>query len=164
MMAMHPAVLFLGTANAARSILAEAMLARLGRGAFRAYSAGSRPSGRIDAAALDFLTGRGYATDGLRSKSWDEFAGEGAPALDIVITLENRLIGEVCPVFWTGRPVSSHWPLPEEDGPEEDGPEEKGIEGAHAILNRRIAALVALPFADLDAISLQMRLDAIGRS
>lgn len=159
MMAMLRTVLFLGTANRARSILAEATLAHLGRGAFRAYSAGSRPSGRIDAAALEFLTGRGYATDGLRSKSWDEFAGEGAPALDIVITLENRLIGEVCPVFWTGRPVSSHWPLPEEDGPE-DG----WLEDAHAILKRRIAALVALPFADIDAISLQMRLDAIGRS
>ncbi len=154
MMAMPHAVLFLGTANATRSILAEAMLAHLGQGTLRAYSAGSRPSGRLDPATLDFLTGHGYATQGLRSKSWDEFAGEDAPALDIVITLENSLIGEVCPVFWTGRPVSSHWPLPEEGG----------IEAAHAILKRRIAALVALPFADFDAIALQMRLDTIGRS
>lgn len=159
MMAMPRTVLFLGTANAARSILAEAMLAHSGQGTFRAYSAGSRPSGCLDHATLDFLAGLGYATARLRSKSWDEFAGEGAPALDIVITLENSLIGEVCPVFWTGQPVSSHWPLPEGKGSRESA-----LEGAHAILKRRIAALVALPFADLDTIALQIRLDKIGRS
>lgn len=153
-MAMPRAVLFLGTANSARSILAEAMLARHGQDAFRAYSAGARPTGRVDPATLAFLAQHGYATAGLQSKSWDIFAGERAPALDIVITLENSLIGEICPVFWTGRPASSHWPLPEEDG----------LDAVHAILERRIAALIALPFPDLDALGLQMRLDAIGRN
>jgi len=147
------AVLFLGTSNTGRSILAEAMLTRLGEGAFRAYSAGSHPAPALDPAILAYLTQQRYPTELLRPKSWDEFAGEDAPALDIVVTLSNSLIGEVCPVFWTGRPTTTHWPL------REDAP----LDVIHDALARRIAALIELPFDSVDAMGLQMKLDAIGR-
>jgi protein-tyrosine-phosphatase len=153
-MATPRAVLFLGTANAARSILAECILTRLGNGGFRAHSAGSHPAGVVAAEILTYLRKHEYSVEGLRSKTWDEFAGEDAPTLDIVITLSNSLIGAVCPVFWTGRPATSHWPLPDGDD----------LDRIHDILERRIAALVALPVAEFDAMTLQMKLDAIGRS
>ena len=153
-MAKHSSVLFLGLENARASVLAESMLRQMGGGAFRAHSAGSRPSGSIDPDTLAFLKDHGYPCEGLRSKSWDEFADDGAPALDIVVTLSNRLIGEICPVFWTGRPVTTHWPLPENAGLDEMEP----------ILARRIGALTAPPLGEFDAIQQQMRLDAIDRS
>jgi arsenate reductase len=148
------AVLFLGTTNARASILAECILSATNRGAWRAYSAGSHPAATLNPHLLDFLARHDYPATGLRPKSWDEFAGEGAPALDIVITLSNDLIGVVCPVFWTGRPTSSHWPLPD------DG----SLEAIRAILLRRIEALSDLALDELDVVTLQMRLDAIGRS
>lgn len=153
-MAKLSSVLFLGLENTRASILAESMLRQRGSGVFRAYSAGSRPSGSIDPDTLTFLKARGYPCDGLRSKSWDEFADDGAPALDVVVTLSDRLIGEICPVFWTGRPVTTHWPLPDD----------ASLDDMEIILARRIGALTTLPLGELDAIQQQMRLDAIGRS
>ena len=147
------AILFLGIENARISLLAEAILGYKGEARFRAYSAGSHPAAAPEADLIAFLAQHDYRTQHMRTKSWDEFAGEGAPALDVVVTLHNRLIGEICPVFWTGRPVSSHWPMPENSM----------LDECHAILSRRISALVALPLGELDAVTLQMRLDAIGR-
>jgi len=149
-------ILFLGTVNGARSVMAQRILARLGEGRFRAFSAGSRPSDGLDSLVVEFLRSRGHAVETFRPKTWDDFAGEGAPALDIVITLSNSLIGDICSVHWTGRPVTTHWPLRH--------PTEWGeLENAYDQLESQIERLVALPFASLDQVSLQAALDAIGR-
>ena len=108
-------VLFLCTGNSARSILGEAILNRLGDGEFRAFSAGSKPVGQVNPGALELLTERGYPTEGLRSKSWDEFARSGAPVLDHVITVCNNAAGETCPV-WPGHPATDHWDIDDPAG------------------------------------------------
>jgi arsenate reductase (thioredoxin) len=156
-------VLFLCTGNSARSILAEAILSKLGGGKFRAFSAGSQPKGAVNPHTLALLKSLGYETGGLRSKSWSEFARPGAPALDFVFTVCDNAAGEACPL-WPGQPMTAHWGVP-------DPAEAKGswaevalaFKDAYRMLNQRIGVFVALPIRSLDQLSLQMRLKEIGR-
>jgi arsenate reductase len=155
-------VLFLCTGNTARSILAEAILNKDGRGRFRAYSAGSQPKGTINPIALRLLQRLEYPTGGLRSKSWQEFAKPGAPVMDFVFTVCDNAAGEACPV-WPGRPVTAHWGI--EDPAAVEGSEaEKGaafIE-AHRLLKNRIDAFINLPLKSIDALALGPKLREIG--
>ena len=156
-------VLFLCTGNSARSVLAEAILNRRGEGRFRAYSAGSRPKGAVHPMALELLRERGYETSGLRSKSWDEFAKPGAPSLDFVFTVCDNAAGESCPL-WPGMPMTAHWGV--EDPAAFEGPEEAQralFRRVYVELERRIELFASLPVDALDRISLQARLDEIGR-
>ena len=135
-------VLFLCTGNSARSILSEAILNRLGDGRFRAFSAGSKPVGRVNPGALELLGRREYPTDELRSKSWDEFAGPDAPAMDYVITVCNNAAGETCPV-WPGHPATEHWDIADPAGVGETDEERRAaFEEAYAVLNKRIEKFV----------------------
>jgi len=135
-------VLFLCTGNSARSILSEAILNRLGDGRFRAFSAGSKPVGRVNPGALELLGRREYPTDELRSKSWDEFAGPDAPAMDYVITVCNNAAGETCPV-WPGHPATEHWDIADPAGVGETDEERcAAFEEAYAVLNKRIEKFV----------------------
>jgi arsenate reductase len=157
-------VLFLCTGNSARSIMAEALLNAMGRGRFKAYSAGSRPTGRVNPFALELLQQNGLPVAGLRSKSWDEFARPGAPAMDFVFTVCDSAAGEACPI-WPGQPVSAHWGM--EDPAAVGGDDEKrraAFRRAYELLQRRIGLLLRLPVADLDRAALAARLNAIGRS
>jgi protein-tyrosine-phosphatase len=156
-------VLFLCTGNSARSILAECALNRLGRGRFRAYSAGSYPRGTVHPYALDLLRRENYRVDGLRSKGWDEFAAPDAPKLDFVVTVCDSAAREACPV-WPGQPITAHWSLP--DPAAIDGNEaEKRSAFADTLqaLEHRMGLLVALPIDSFDELALQNRLRAIGR-
>jgi arsenate reductase len=136
-------VLFLCTGNSARSILAEALLNRDRGGRFHAFSAGSFPRGAVHPMALEVLRDRGVPTDGLRSKSWDEFAGAGAPPLDLVVTVCDNAAGETCPI-WPGHPAREHWGLP--DPAAVEGPGQKAaFEAAFDALQTRIAAFLARP-------------------
>ena len=135
-------VLFLCTGNSARSILSEAILDRVGEGRFRAFSAGSKPAGRVNPGALELLAGREYPTADLRSKSWDEFAGPDAPAMDYVITVCNNAAGETCPV-WPGHPATEHWDISDPAGVGETDEERRAaFEAAYAVLRKRIEAFV----------------------
>lgn len=157
-------VLFLCTGNSARSILGEAILARAGAGRFRAWSAGSHPKGEVHPYALEILGTLGHPLTGLRSKSWNEFAREGAPPFDFVFTVCDDAANELCPV-WPGQPMSAHWGLP--DPAQARGTEaEKRLAFAetYRMLANRIAAFISLPIASLDQRSLKTRLDAIGTS
>lgn len=156
-------VLFLCTGNSARSIMAEAILKRLGAGKFRAYSAGSQPKGRLNPHAIQLLQSLGYETSGFRSKSWNEFARPGAPALDFVFTVCDNAAGETCPV-WPGQPMTAHWGVP--DPAEAKGsPAEIALafKDAYRMLHQRIGVFTALPIRSLDQLSLQQRLKEIGR-
>jgi len=160
-------VLFLCTHNSARSILAESIMNRVGAGRFVAYSAGSMASGEVNPHAISLLQRLNYKTDHLRSKSWDEFSLENnpsAPELDFVFTVCDNAAGEVCPI-WPGQPMSAHWGIP---NPGEAGGSEAEIALAFAEayrqLNSRITLFCALPMASLDRLSLQKRLDEIGKS
>jgi len=156
-------VLFLCTQNSARSIMAECVLNRLGQGKFRAFSAGSHPRGEINPYALDLLRKEGYDVSGLRSKPWDDFAGPDAPRLDFVFTVCDQAAGEVCPI-WPGQPMTAHWGLP--DPARAEGNEaQKRLAFADTLrmLSQRIGILVNLPMASLTRMSLQRRLDEIGR-
>ncbi|MCU0976137.1 MAG: arsenate reductase ArsC [Steroidobacteraceae bacterium] len=157
-------VLFLCTGNSARSILAETLLNHWGRGKFRAFSAGSFPTGRVNPFALDLLRRMGMDTTGARSKSWDEFAAPGAPPLDFVFTVCDNAAGEVCPI-WPGQPMTAHWGVPD-PAAVEDSDVEKAIafRAAFNALEHRIKAFTSLPVASLDRIKLQSALDDIGRS
>ncbi len=155
-------VLFLCTGNSARSIIAECILNRLGEGRFRAFSAGSHPAGKVNSNALALLRRLNYPTEGLRSKSWDEFAAPGAPELDFVFTVCDNAAGEVCPI-WPGQPATAHWGIPDPGavvGSEMDVA--FAFADACRMLTNRISIFVSLPLAKLDALSLQERLDAIG--
>ena len=155
--------LFLCTGNSARSILAEAILNKLGAGKFRAFSAGSQPKGQVNPRTIDLLKALGYDTSGLRSKSWNEFARPGAPPLDFVFTVCDNAAGEACPV-WPGQPMTAHWGVP--DPAEAKGtPAEIALafKDAYRMLHQRIAVLTALPIRSLDQLSLQQRLKNIGR-
>jgi arsenate reductase (thioredoxin) len=160
----HPYnVLFLCTGNSARSIMAEALLNKLGAGKFNAFSAGSQPKGWVHPDALQLLRSLGYDASGFRSKSWSEFADPGAPLLDFVFTVCDNAAGEVCPV-WPGQPMTAHWGLP-------DPAEAKGnaaeialvFKDTYRMLNQRIGIFVSLPIRSLDQMSLQKKLREIGR-
>lgn len=157
-------VLFLCTGNSARSIIAEATLNSLGKGKFKAYSAGSLPGGTVNPLVLDFLKKQGVSTEGARSKSWDEFAAPGAPKMDFVITVCDQAAGEVCPV-WPGHPVLAHWGV---DDPARymDDPERatRVIQDVSRVLRNRIMLLTALPVDKLDRLSLQTQTREIGKA
>ena len=157
-------VLFLCTGNSARSILAEAYLNTAGRGRFTAYSAGSHPGGKVNPLALELLQKNRIDVSGLRSKSWDEFARPGAPALDFVFTVCDNAAGEVCPL-WPGQPISAHWGV--QDPAAVEGPEElrrKAFLRAFSELSTRINLLLSLPLDKLDRLVLQKKLEEIGRA
>jgi len=157
-------VLFLCTGNSARSILAEALLNRIGRGRFVAYSAGSHPNGRVNPHALELLQRMGFATEGLRSKSWDEFAAPGAPALDFVFTVCDNAAGEVCPV-WPGQPMTAHWGLPDPAAVEGSAMHKAAaFRDTLRALERRISLFTALPISSLDRMSLAAKVRDIGKS
>jgi arsenate reductase (thioredoxin) len=156
-------VLFLCAGNSARSIMAEAILDKLGAGKFRAYSAGSQPKGDVNPETLRLLASLGYDTAPLRSKSLGEFAKPGAPSLDFVFTVCDNAAGEACPV-WPGQPMTAHWGVP--DPAEASGtPAEVALafKDAYRMLHQRIAAFAALPLRSLDQLSLQTKLKEIGR-
>lgn len=155
-------VLFLCTGNSARSIMAEAVLNHLGQGRFRAWSAGSHPTGTVNPLAIETLRGMGISADGLRSKSWDEFAAPGAPALDFVFTVCGKAAGEVCPV-WPGRPMTAHWGV--DDPATVEGSAEakrRAFWTAATLLRHRIELFLSLPLERIDALSLRARLVEIG--
>lgn len=157
-------VLFLCTGNSARSILAEAYLTARGEGRFRAFSAGSHPNGIVNPLALELLKKHRIRVDGLRSKSWDEFAAADAPKLDFVFTVCDNAAGEVCP-FWPGQPVTAHWGV-EDPAAVQGSDEEKrrAFLKAFTALTARINLLLALPFERLSRQGLKSKLDEIGRS
>ena len=156
--------LFLCTGNSARSILAESLMNHLGRGRFRAYSAGSFPKGEVHPLSLELLRSVGLPHDQARSKSWDEYARPGAPVMDFIFTVCDQAAGEVCPI-WPGSPVTAHWGLP--DPAAVEGPIEvrrKAFRDALHVLQNRIALLLTLPLAGLDRLTLQNRTRDIGRA
>lgn len=157
-------VLFLCTGNSARSILAESLLNHLGKGRFRAFSAGSHPAGQVNPIVLELLTQQGMPVDGLRSKSWDEFATPEAPALDFVFTVCDNAAGEVCPL-WPGQPMTAHWGIEDPAAVQgSDDAKREAVSSAYRLLSRRISLLTSLPIQKLDALSLQKHLNDIGRS
>jgi len=157
-------VLFLCTGNSARSIMAEVVLNRLGRGKFKAYSAGSQPAGAISPIALQVLHQAHYDTSGLHSKSWDEFAKPGAPKLDFVFTVCDNAAQEVCPI-WPGQPMTAHWGLPDPVKAQcSDAERHLAFADALRMLTNRIGIFVSLPFDKLSKLSLQKHLDEIGQS
>ena len=158
----HYNVLFLCTGNSARSILAEAILNFKGKPRFTAYSAGSHPAGAVRPEALRQLEQAHIPTEGLRSKSWEEFSRQGAPKLDFVFTVCDNAANEVCPI-WPGHPVTAHWGVPDPAAvigtPEEI---QKAFRDAFVLLDRRISLFLSLPHASMDELGLQKELDAIG--
>jgi protein-tyrosine-phosphatase len=157
-------VLFLCTGNSARSILAESCLNAEGKGLFRAYSAGSFPKGEVNPFAIALLKQLGLPSEGLRSKSWDEFAKPGAPEMDFVFTVCDNAAGETCP-FWPGQPMTAHWGVPDPAAVEgTDAVKMQAFREAFRMLEARIRLFIALPIAKLDRIRLKGRLDDIGRT
>lgn len=155
-------VLFLCTGNSARSIMAETILNAEGRGKFRAYSAGSFPTGKVNPNAAALLEHFGLPTAGLRSKSWDEFAAKDAPQMDFVFTVCDDAAGEICPV-WPGTPVTGHWGVP--DPARVDGSDQEKMHAfrqAFRQLSNRIRLFVELPFDKLDRLALKREVDTIG--
>lgn len=155
-------VLVLCTGNSARSILGEVLFNQLGKGMFKAYSAGSRPAGAVNPGALELLQQQGYSTEGLRSKSWDEFAGPDAPEFDFIITVCDNAAGENCP-FWPGKPATAHWGIP-------DPAHVEGIEARRSAFRRafeqlalRIQLFMSLPIDKLDKLTLKEKIAEIGR-
>jgi arsenate reductase len=157
-------VLFLCTGNSARSIMAEAILNREGLGRFHAYSAGSHPTGRLNPYAIDLLRRNNYPTERLRSKDWAEFARPGAPPLDFVFTVCDRAAGEVCPV-WPGQPMTAHWGFPDPVAFEGAEAETRAVFAeAFRQIYTRITLFIALPIRSIDRLSLQKRLDDLGKA
>lgn len=156
-------VLFLCTANSARSIMAEAILNQVGGGRFRAYSAGSHPAGAVHPYAMDLLRRNHFPIDGLRSKSWDEFAQPGAQVMDFVLTVCDKAAGEACPL-WPGQPLSAHWGV--EDPSDAQGTEEeaqRAFSSAFMTLRTRVALLANLPIDKLDRLAIQHELHSIAK-
>ena len=156
-------ILVLCTGNSARSILGEAIINRLGDGRFIGFSAGSFPKGVVHPGAIRLLQRHGYPIDGLRSKSWGEFAGPDGPRIDLVITVCDNAAGEICPI-WPGHPIKAHWGLPDPaavDG--DDAAVDAAFEATHEALTRRIAKLIELPIRDRDvpALAIRQRLQTI---
>jgi len=157
-------VLFLCTGNSARSVIAESMLNSVGRGRFRAFSAGSHPTGKVNPFAIEYLKLNHLPTEGLRSKSWEEFAATEAPRLDFVITVCDNAAGEVCPV-WPGQPVTAHWGVPDPAtvvGNDEE--KRKAFADVARVLLNRTRMLASLPLDKLDRLSLQSQLRDIGKT
>jgi arsenate reductase len=160
----HYNVLFLCTGNSARSIMAEGILNHRAKGGFTAYSAGSHPSGEVRPEALQQLQSAGISTEGLRSKSWDEFSVSDAPRMNFVFTVCDNAANEVCP-FWPGQPMTAHWGIPDPAAvrgtPEEI---ERAFRDAYVVLDRRIGLFLSLPLATLEQLTLQLEIESIGRS
>jgi len=163
-MAKHYNVLFLCTGNSARSIMAEAILNHRGKGAFTAYSAGSHPTGSPRPEALRQIESAGISTDGLRSKSWDEFSAPGAPQMDFVFTVCDSAAKETCP-YWPGQPMTAHWGIPD-PAAVTGSPEEiaRAFHDAFVVLDRRIGLFLSLPLATLQGLGIQRGIEEIGRS
>jgi len=156
-------VLFLCTGNSARSILAEAILNKIGAGKFQAFSAGSQPKGQVHPEARKLLQSLGFDTRGFRSKSWNEFAKPGAPALDFVFTVCDNAAGEACPL-WPGQPMTAHWGIPDPAAATGSAAEiSLAFKDAYRMLSQRIGVFAALPLRSLDRMSLQAKLKDIGR-
>jgi arsenate reductase len=155
-------VLVLCTGNSARSILGEVLFNSLGKGKFKAYSAGSKPAGRVNPGALEWLQEQGYSTEGLRSKSWDEFAAPGAPEFDFIFTVCDNAAGEACPV-WFGHPATAHWGIPDPAHVEGDEARRAAFKKAAEQLARRIQLFLSLPIEKLDKLTLKDKLAEIGR-
>jgi len=157
-------VLFLCTGDSARSILAECILNREGQGKFMAYSAGSMPAGKVNPFALNLLRKLNYDVSGLRSKSWEEFSGPGAPALDFVFTVCDNAANEVCPI-WPGQPMTAHWGVPDPAAVEgSDAERAFAFDDTYRMLSQRISIFVNLPLTSLSRHSLQKHLDEIGKT
>ncbi|MEQ8305360.1 MAG: arsenate reductase ArsC [Hoeflea sp.] len=155
-------VLFLCTGNSARSVLAEAIMNRIGSGKFRAFSAGSQPKGEVHPYTLDLLRQLNYDTGFARSKDWSEFAEPDAPALDFVFTVCDSAANEACPV-WPGQPMSAHWGVPDPVAATGTEAEKRlAFAEAYRMLNARISAFTSLPLQSIDRMTLQRRLDDIG--
>ena len=155
-------VLFLCTGNSARSIMAEAILNRSGIGRFRAWSAGSFPAGAVNPGTVEILERLNYPVAEMRSKSWDEFAGPGAPDLDFVFTVCDNAANEVCPA-WPGQPMTAHWGVPDPAAATgNDAEVAAAFADAYRMLNNRIGIFINLPFSSLDKLTLQKRLEEIG--
>ena len=155
-------VLFLCTGNSARSILGEALMNKLGEGRFRAWSAGSQPKGEVHPMALSVLSGLGFDVEGMRSKSWDEFAVPGAPQFDFIFTVCDNAAGETCPV-WIGHPMTAHWGIEDPAAVEGDGQRDAFLQ-ALRFLQNRIALFLALPLSSLDDMATRRKLKEIGQS
>lgn len=155
-------VLFLCTGNSARSIIGEVLMNHDGGGRFRAFSAGSQPKGEVHPMALEVLAGLGFSTEGLRSKSWDEFSQAGAPEFDFIFTVCDNAAGEACPV-WLGHPVTAHWGIEDPAAVEGEGQREAFMQ-ALRYLRRRIELFLELPLESLDALAMQHKLKEIGQS
>jgi arsenate reductase len=160
----HYNVLFLCTGNSARSIMAEAILNHKGEGGFMAYSAGSHPTGTPRPEALKQLESVGISTEGLRSKSWDEFSVPDAPRMDFVFTVCDNAANEACPL-WPGQPMTAHWGIPDPAAVKGE-PEEvdRAFRDAFVVLDRRIGLFLSLPFSSLQQLSIQREIERIGRS
>ncbi|MDE1161140.1 MAG: arsenate reductase ArsC [Acidobacteriaceae bacterium] len=159
----HYNVLFLCTGNSARSIMAEAIMNHKGAPNFTAYSAGSHPSGTVRSEALDQIASAGLSTEGLRSKSWEEFAVAGAPQLDFVFTVCDNAAQETCP-HWPGQPITAHWGVPDPvavTGSRADS--ERAYKQAFSMLQQRISLMLYLPLASLDSMAIKKELDNIGQ-
>lgn len=157
-------VLFLCTGNSARSIIAEALINHWGEGRFCGFSAGSHPKGAVNPIALQLLKKMNLPTEGLRSKSWDEFAAPGAAPLDFVFTVCDNAAGEVCP-YWPGQPMTAHWGVPDPAAVEGSETEKwVAFRDTFRMLDNRLKIFTSLPLASFDRIKLQERLDAIGKS
>ena len=156
-------VLFLCTHNSARSIIAETVLNRIGKGKFHAFSAGSYPSGQVNPYALDLLKGLNYDVSGLRSKSWDEFAAPGAPQMDFVFTVCDDAANEVCPM-WPGQPMTAHWGLPDPSTAQGTEAEKRfAFANTHRMLRQRLDVFLSLPMRSLERVALQRNIEEIGR-
>jgi arsenate reductase len=156
-------VLFLCSENSARSIMAEVVANQLGRGRFQAFSAGSQPAGRVNPMALELLANIGLPTEGLHSKSWNEFAAPGAPEMDFIITLCDRAAGEPCPV-WPGHPITAHWSVPDPSAPADDAEQSRrAFQLALQVLQQRISLMLALRLDALDNLAIETRISQIGQ-
>jgi arsenate reductase len=155
-------VLILCTGNSARSILGEVLFNTLGKGKFKAYSAGSKPAGKVNPGALEWLKDHDHSTDGLRSKSWDEFAAPGAPEFDFIFTVCDNAAGETCPL-WLGQPATAHWGIPDPAHVEGDEARRAAFKKAAEQLARRIQLFMSLPIEKLDKLVLKEKLTEIGR-
>jgi protein-tyrosine-phosphatase len=163
-MAKPFSVLFLCTGNSARSIMAEAILNREGRGHFRAFSAGSQPKGEVHPYTLDLLRRLNFDVRAMRSKSWNEFSGPDAPPLDFVFTVCDNAAGETCP-YWPGQPMTAHWGIPDPAAATGGEAEVRlAFADAFRMLSNRISIFVSLPLRSLDRLTLQRQLDNIGKS